>query len=87
MSTDPGPTGTHPPVDARLDAGKSSCGELLILIVRAMKRLEPGQVLQVTGYDPGAREDIPAWCRLSRNTLLGVEASRPTHYFIQKRKE
>ncbi len=73
--------------DERLDAGHSSCGELLVLVFRAMKRLHAGQVLEVVGYDPGAREDIPAWCRLTRNPLLGIKLTQPAHYFIQKREE
>lgn len=76
-----------PTADARLDAGQASCGELLILVVRAFRRLLPGQVLEVVGYDPGAREDIPAWCRLTRNHLLHVERCVPSRYFIQKPKE
>lgn len=70
-----------------LDAGESSCGELLILVVRAMKTLAPGQVLEVVGYDTGALEDLPAWCRLTRNPLLGMERSKPAHFFIRKREE
>lgn len=73
--------------DERLDAGESSCGELLIMVFRAMKRLRAGQVLEVIGYDPGAREDIPAWCRLTRNPRLGIKLTHPAHYFIQKREE
>ncbi len=57
------------------------------MIVRAMKRLAPGQVLEVIGYDRGALEDIPAWCRLTHNPLLAVDRCRPAHFFIQKRKE
>ncbi len=67
-----------------LDAGEASCGELLILVFRAMKRLAPGDVLEVVGYDTGALEDIPAWCRLTRNPLLGMERTKPARFFIRK---
>jgi tRNA 2-thiouridine synthesizing protein A len=77
----------RPAPDLVLDAGEASCGELLILVVRAMKTLAPGQVLEVVGYDTGALEDLPAWCRLTRNPLLGMERSRPAHFFIRKREE
>lgn len=82
-----GAAATCPTADARLDAGYASCGELLILVVRAFRQLLPGQVLEVVGYDPGAREDIPAWCRLTRNHLLHVERCDPSRYYIQKPKE
>ena len=75
-------------IDDQLDTGESGCGELLILLFQRMKKLQPGQVLQVAGYDPGAHEDIPAWCRLTGNPLLGVEvssdASKPSYFLIQK---
>ncbi len=87
MNATPGTAPSCPRADARLDAGQASCGELLILVVRAFKCLLPGQVLEVVGYDPGAREDIPAWCRLTRNHLLHVERCDPSRYFIQKPKE
>jgi tRNA 2-thiouridine synthesizing protein A len=78
------PTETRPVPDLRLDAGEASCGELLILVFRAMKRLEAGQVLEVAGYDTGALEDIPAWCRLTRNPLLGIERTKPARFLIRK---
>lgn len=77
----------HSVAAERLDAGESACGELLVLVFRAVKRLEPGQVLEIVGYDRGALQDIPAWCRLTRNPLLGIDPSTPAHFFIQKRKE
>ncbi len=67
-----------------LDAGEASCGELLILVFRAMKLLAPGEVLEVVGYDTGALEDIPAWCRLTHNTLLGIERTKPARFLIRK---
>ncbi len=74
----------HPQAAFVLDAGEASCGELLILVFRAMKRLAPGDVLEVVGYDIGALEDIPAWCRLTRNPLLGIERTKPARFFIRK---
>ena len=34
--------------------------------------LEPGAVLEVSCTDPGARDDIPAWCRVNGHEVLGV---------------
>jgi tRNA 2-thiouridine synthesizing protein A len=67
-----------------LDAGEASCGELLLLVFRAMKQIAPGQLLEVVGYDTGALEDIPAWCRLTRNSLLGIERTKPARFLIRK---
>jgi len=35
--------------------------------------MRPGEVLRVTALDPGAPEDLPAWCRLTGHTLLQWE--------------
>ena len=71
-----------------LDIGHEGCGTLLITLRRTIRDLAPGQILEVIGYDPLARDDIPAWCRLSGNPLLMMTApahpSEPTHFFIRK---
>ncbi len=68
-------------VDAVVDGGPLGCGELLVLLHRQMCALPPGAVLEVVTADPGAREDLPAWCRLVGHTLL---AAHGPHFFIRK---
>jgi tRNA 2-thiouridine synthesizing protein A len=72
--------------DCQLDGGERSCGELLIMIFRAVKAMQPGQVLEVTAYSAGTITDIPAWCRLTGNPLLAVRPGEPTHFFIRKKE-
>jgi tRNA 2-thiouridine synthesizing protein A len=72
--------------DGRLDAGETKCGELLIMIFRAVKAMQPGQVLEVTAYSAGSISDIPAWCRLTGNPLLAVRPGEPAHFFIRKQE-
>ena len=65
------------------EAGALGCGELVIELRVRLKRM-PGQVLRVVATDPGAPEDIPAWCRLTRNDLLRRDAA--THsYWVRSR--
>ena len=52
------------------DAGGMGCGELVIELRSRLKRM-PGRVLRVVALDEGAEADIPAWCRMTRNRLLG----------------
>jgi len=52
------------------DAGDRGCGELVLELRMRVARLDAGQVLQLVARDPGAPADIPAWCRMTRNTLL-----------------
>ena len=71
--------------DEVLNAGEMSCGELIMLVFQRMKTLTAGKVLEVVTYDPGASEDIPAWCRMTANTLLDtIPNGSTTSYFIRK---
>jgi tRNA 2-thiouridine synthesizing protein A len=54
------------------DAGYTGCGDL-VLLLRIKLRSAPGKVVRVIARDPGAPEDIPAWCRMTRNDLLRHE--------------
>jgi tRNA 2-thiouridine synthesizing protein A len=44
--------------------------------------LEAGQVLEIRTTDPGSRQDVPAWCRMTGNEFLGAAGHR---YFVRKR--
>lgn len=69
-------------VHALLDAGSGGCEEGALLKLRElMSGLDSGQVLEVRSTDPGCREDIPAWCRLTGHEFLGSKGSR---YFLRK---
>ena len=59
-----------------------SCGDLVLELRLRMKRLQAGQLLALTARDPGAPQDIPAWCRLTRHSLAA--AAHP-HYWIRCR--
>lgn len=56
--------------DATWDAGDLGCGELVLELRLRLKEMSPGQVLLLQAHDPGAPEDIPAWCRLTGHALL-----------------
>jgi len=71
--------------DLTWDAGDMGCGELIIKLKLTL-RDEVGEdgVLTLIATDPGAREDIPAWCRMTGNIL--VQADHP-RYVIQPKKK
>lgn len=73
-----------PLADHRLDAGEASCADLLIRIVRTIRPLPAGSILEVVAYSSSARHDVPAWCRMTGNPLLRVELTCPARFFIQK---
>ena len=65
------------------DFEEMSCGDLLIALLKAMRPLPAGTLVEVRALDPGAPIDIPAWCRMVGHALL-VRAGGPqnTHYLI-----
>jgi tRNA 2-thiouridine synthesizing protein A len=72
----------HP--DSRWDAGEMGCGELVLELRVRLKPMRPGQILQLTARDPGAPEDLPAWCRLTGHHL--VNANHPI-YLIRRKED
>lgn len=61
------------PVTHRLDATGLACPLPVLMAVRDMLTLEPGDILEIVGDDPGIAEDIPAWVELNGHRLLSVE--------------
>jgi tRNA 2-thiouridine synthesizing protein A len=72
-----------PRFDDEWDAGEMGCGELVIDLRARMRALAPAAVLRLVALDPGAREDIPAWCGMTGHKL--VEAAHPV--YLIRRKE
>jgi tRNA 2-thiouridine synthesizing protein A len=61
------------PADAHWDAGDLGCGELVLELRRRLETMRPGQLLQLIARDPGARADVPAWCRMTGHVLIADE--------------
>ena len=80
-STDPASPPAH---DDDWDAGDLGCGDLVLELRTRLRALPAGGVIRVRATDPGAPEDIPAWCGLTRNPL--VSAEHPL-YWIARRPE
>lgn len=55
-----------------LDARRLICPMPVIRTQDRIKQLAPGDRLVVTCSDPGARNDIPAWCRINGHTVIGI---------------
>ena len=70
---------------ASWDAGEMGCGELLVQLKIRLRELRPGELFHLVAHDPGAREDIPAWCRLTGNEL--VVADHPEYLIRRQRSE
>ena len=71
-------------VAAQWDAGELGCGELVLELRFRLSTLRPGDLFRLIALDPGASADIPAWCRMTGHTLVGIE--HPV-YLIQRKEE
>ena len=67
---------------ARWDAGEMGCGQLVFELSRRVGPLQPGETLEIVARDPGARTDLPAWCRMTGHTL--VSADHPVYVLRRK---
>ena len=71
------------------DMVQDSIGQLcpmpIAFMARNIKKLEPGQVLEIQADDEGAHADVPAWCEQTGNEFLGEEpADGYFRYFVKK---
>ena len=73
----------HPPT-ASFDGGDLDCGSGLLLLIRKhIDPLDPGQLLEIKSTDATVEEDLPAWCRLTGNPLVGMNHPE----YLIRRKE
>ena len=56
-----------------LDARRLLCPMPVIRTQDRIKELEPGDILEVACTDPGAINDIPAWCRINGHEILSID--------------
>jgi len=58
-----------------LDARNSLCPMPVIKAQNKIAELQAGDVLEVTCTDPGALNDIPAWCRINGHLVIDTHES------------
>lgn len=62
----------------QLDARRLLCPMPVIRVQDAIADLAPGEVLEVTCTDPGALNDVPAWCRINGHRILATSEQNET---------
>lgn len=55
-----------------LDARGLLCPMPVIRTQDRVADLQPGDELDVISTDPGAKNDIPAWCRINGHQVVGI---------------
>ena len=54
----------------RLDVKGTFCPLPILLSAREMRKLRPGDLLEVLGDDPTILEDMPVWCERAGHRLV-----------------
>lgn len=57
-----------------LDVKGQLCPIPVIRTQNQVKKLAPGDLLEVLCTDPGAINDIPAWCRINGHRVVSTES-------------
>ena len=70
-----------------LEADGETSATLTPLIRATIRTLESGSVLEVRTDDPGAREGVPAWSRLTGNELVATvdEGDGHTRFYLREK--
>ena len=55
----------------QVDARRLLCPMPVIRLQNRVNELQPGDEVEITCTDPGALNDIPAWCRINGHAVLG----------------
>lgn len=68
-----------------VDAKGQVCPMPVLMLAKAMKELQQGQVLALSATDKGSRSDIPAWAAKTGNKLLDTtEVNGVLTFYVQK---
>ncbi len=58
-----------------IDATGLLCPMPIILLAKRISEIAIGETLILLANDPAAEFDVPAWCRMTRHTLISSENS------------
>lgn len=72
--------------DVSFDGGDMDCGSgLLLLIRRHMDPLRVGGLLEIRSTESSVEEDLPGWCRMTKNELVScVQTDFEWHFLVCK---
>lgn len=70
-----------------LDLKGMSCPLPVVKTAKAMKGLNPGQMLEVFATDPGSVPDFKAWAQATGNPLVESDVENGVFHFVLKKKE
>ena len=71
-----------PVADLKLDCVGLFCPMPILKSREAMRRLEPGQVLEMTSDDPASEADVRSWTTRTGNDLMEIDRNGATFRFL-----
>ena len=74
-----------PTADEVLDCTGLACPLPVVKTSQAIKKLEPGQVLELLATDPGVEPDMQAWSRRTGNELLSISKEGDVFHILIRR--
>lgn len=74
-------------VSTTLDCTGMQCPLPVIKTAQAMKKLGPGQVLELLATDPGVEPDMRAWASRTGNTLLSINSKDDVFHVLLRRAD
>ncbi len=69
-----------------VDAHGLSCPEPLMLLRAAVRRSEPGTLIELYSEDPVSLRDVPAYCEFIGHELVSLPDAEHPHRFVIKTK-
>ena len=68
-----------------LELGDCGMGMPVIRTWQAIKKLNPGEILQLSSSHPCVEPDLKAWCRSSGNQLVQIILEgNEKHFYVKK---
>ena len=72
--------------DLTVDCVGKLCPTPVIEIARAVRKMQPGQILLLIADDPGSDPDLHAWCEETGNSLLRMDQKNDAYKFWIRRE-
>ncbi len=76
---------TQPVADQVLDCSGMACPLPVVKTSQAIKKIEPGQILELLATDPGVAPDMRAWTGRTGNELLGISKNGEVFHVLIRR--
>jgi len=73
------------PVAREVDCRGKACPVPVIELARAVADIAVGELVVLVADDPGAKVDIPVWCRMKRQELVAADEAAGALTFTVRR--